>query len=131
MKPETIYSLRVAARRIVCSRCPTRAGITSAFDPDIATFCELGCGFFQDVPRIAEALQASSQTLVPLAAEIEERCEAALKKGPAGLPASGEYAREAFRILEPRAIARWREPRRSPRLAARRSLPSTRRTVEA
>jgi hypothetical protein len=110
MKAETTYALRVAARRIVCQGCPSKPAIIT--DPDVAKFCEFSCGFFNELPRVAEAVEVPGQTRAQLAADIEQRCERAMDKGPAGLQAHGEYAREAFRILEPRTAGRRHDSRR-------------------
>jgi hypothetical protein len=130
MKAETTYALRVAARRIVCQGCTRKPHITTTFNPDVAKFCEFSCGFFNEIPRIAEAVEVPGQTRSQLAADIEQRCEHAMEKGPAGLQAHGEYAREAFRILEPRSAGARHEPSRrgahddteNPRRGSRRAL---------
>jgi hypothetical protein len=130
MKAETTYALRVAARRIVCQGCTRKPPITTTFNPDVAKFCEFSCGFFNEIPRIAEAVEVPGQSRSQLAADVEQRCEHAMQKGPAGLQAHGEYAREAFRILEPRSTGARYESRRHavgddsdrPRRGSRRTL---------
>lgn len=132
MKAETTHALRVAARRIVCGGCPRRSGITQTFDPDVAKFCEFSCAFFNEIPRVAEALEVPGQTSAQLAADIDQRCERAMSKGPAGLRAHGEYAREALRILEPRTCAGDRRERgRDRRAEADRPRRRSRRALNA